>query len=88
MIRKIVKVINEQGLHMRPAGMISKVASSFKFCDIHLEYDGIIVNAKSVMSIMLSNIKKDEYIEIVCDGEGELIAMEELMELFDENFDE
>ena len=34
MVKKTITVINEQGLHMRPAGVLAKAASAFKDCNI------------------------------------------------------
>lgn len=48
MVAKEVKITNEQGLHMRPAGVFAKEMTKFN-SDVTLVYNGKRVNAKSVM---------------------------------------
>ncbi|MGC8866729.1 MAG: HPr family phosphocarrier protein [Elusimicrobiales bacterium] len=87
MIRKTVKVINEQGLHARPCRMISQLAMSYQ-CDIKLIKDGYEVNAKSIMGILSMAAPKDSIITIVADGIDEKKAVEEISHLFETKFDE
>ena len=50
-MEKKVTIINETGLHARPASMFVKKASEFK-SSVELIYGGEKVNAKSIMGIM------------------------------------
>ena len=60
MVSKTVVIKNEQGLHMRPAGVLAKEAAKYK-SNISLVFNGKKINAKSVMNIIvrcLSGYKK------------------------------
>jgi len=52
MMTKVLTVINRPGMHARPAANLARTASRFK-CDITIEKDGEIVNAKSIMGLMM-----------------------------------
>ena len=43
MVAKTVNVINAQGMHMRPAGLLAKAAAAHKECNVTLK-----VNEKTV----------------------------------------
>jgi phosphocarrier protein len=88
MVSKTVTVINSDGIHMRPAGMISKTATSFVNCNISLNSNGKSINAKTLMQIMASCLKKGNEVEIVCDGENEEAALSEISSLFESGFGE
>lgn len=78
---------NETGLHARPAGELVKLASTFK-SDINLTANGKTVNAKSILAIMSLGIKSNTEIEIECNGEDEEIAIEKIVEGFNNKFGE
>ncbi|GAH51710.1 unnamed protein product, partial [marine sediment metagenome] len=52
MVEKEVELVNEVGLHIRPASMLVEVANKFK-SDVWIEKDGQEANGKSIMSILL-----------------------------------
>ena len=52
MVSKTVTVINEQGLHMRPAGILAKAVAAHKDCKVTLHANGKTIAAKAVMQIM------------------------------------
>lgn len=70
MIRKKVKILDEKGLHMRPAKDLSQIAvtSSSK---VRIMYNESEYNAKSLISMLGAGIKCGSEIEIICDGEDE-----------------
>ena len=49
---RVVKIVNVNGLHARPAAEVVKVASRFK-SDITMVRDDLEVNAKSIMGVMM-----------------------------------
>ena len=49
---RVVKIMNVNGLHARPAAEVVKVASRFK-SDITMVRDDLEVNAKSIMGVMM-----------------------------------
>lgn len=81
----VVKVLNDEGLHARPAGMLVKAASAFS-SDIELLIDGDSANAKSIMSIMGLGLTKDTEVTITAKGNDAEAAIKELTSLFNNKF--
>ncbi len=87
MIRQKVTLKNETGLHARPASELVKLSNKFK-SNIELEVGEKKASAKSILGIMSLGIKVNTEIEIICDGEDEQTAMNEIIEAFNNNFGE
>ena len=51
-VQRSVQIVNEAGIHARPAAEIVKTAARFK-SDITIVKDGLDVNAKSIMGVMM-----------------------------------
>jgi phosphocarrier protein HPr len=83
----IVKILNEQGLHARPASMFVKTANKFK-STINIVHDSGVANAKSIINIMSLGLKKDEDIKIIAEGTDEKEAIEALKTLIESKFGE
>ncbi len=77
MVKDIIIIENETGLHARPATEISKEAMKYK-CDVKFVVSGKTLNAKSPLMIMAAGIKSKSEMEIICDGEDENEALENL----------
>ncbi len=77
MIRKDAIVINETGIHARPATVLVKKASTYK-CDIFFEVEGKKVNAKSMLGVLGLGVAKGSTITVEANGEGEEVAANEL----------
>ncbi len=75
-----VKILNDTGLHARPATLLVKKASSFK-CDVSIECNGKKVNAKSLIGILSLGATKDSEITIITSGEDEVEAVKDLVKL-------
>lgn len=77
--RKII-VQNETGLHIRPAGILSRAAET---CESKVEilYKYNIVNAKSLLNILSASIAKGDEIELRCSGPTEEKDMEKMLEV-------
>ena len=75
MVSKTVVIKNEQGLHMRPAGVLAKEAAKYK-SNISLVFNGKKINAKSVMGIMAFNPSNGMKVNIVANGEDEAEALD------------
>ena len=88
MLSKKVTVVNEQGLHMRPAGALAKAAAEFKDSKITLLANGKTVNAKAVMQIMAAGMKKGTEVEITVDGGAEEQALGTIAGMFENGFGE
>ena len=86
-MEKTVKILNEQGLHARPASIFVKTASKFK-STVSIVHGTGIANAKSIINIMSLGLKKDEEIKIVTEGADEKEAMAALVSLVENKFGE
>ena len=87
MTKKDIKIINELGIHARPAGMIANTSARF-VCDVKIIKDGMEVNAKSIMGIMTLAAGKGSVLTVVTAGKDEAKAMEAINDLFLKKFDE
>ena len=87
MIKREITIVNELGIHARPAGMIANTSSRF-VCDIKLVKDGMEVNAKSIMGIMTLAAGKGCIIEVTAKGKDEADAVKAIEDLFTRKFDE
>ena len=47
-----VRIVNSLGLHARPAAQLVRLASSFE-SEVELVKDGVPVNSKSIMGVMM-----------------------------------
>ena len=88
MVSKKVTVVNTQGMHMRPAGILAKAAASHKECKVTLNAYGKSINAKAVMQIMSASIKCGTEVEIICDGTEEQAVLDEIAGMFENGFGE
>ena len=77
MVKETFVIENETGLHARPATEIAKIAMKYK-CDVNLIVNGKTINAKSPLMIMSACIKYKTELEIICDGENEDLALEDV----------
>lgn len=80
-----VIVLNEEGIHARPAGVLVKAASTFA-SEIELLTDDDSANAKSIMSIMGLGLTKNTEVTIQADGADAEAAVKELTALFNNKF--
>ena len=83
----LVKILNQQGLHARPASLFAKTASKFK-STVSIVHGGGTINAKSIIIIMSLGLKKGEEIKIITEGVDEKEAMEALVSLIENKFGE
>lgn len=74
MMSQKVKVINPQGMHMRPAQLF--VAEMGRFdSTVTIIFKEKTINGKSIMNLMASCIRMDSEIEIRCEGPQEEQAL-------------
>lgn len=88
MVSKKVMVVNEQGMHMRPAGELAKAVKAHPDCEVTLKANGKTVKAKAPMQIMSACIKCGNEVEIVCDGADEQQVLNEIAGMFENGFGE
>ena len=87
MISEKITITNEQGLHMRPAGVLAKAATKYP-CSVKLVVGEKEINAKSIMMIIGGCIKGGMDVEVVCNGEREEEALAEIKQLAENRFGE
>ncbi len=87
MIRKEFTLLNRLGLHIRPAAQFTKIAARYK-ADVFLVRDGMRINAKSIMGVMMLAAGQGTKLELECIGEDEQGLCNELMELIENKFHE
>jgi phosphocarrier protein HPr len=85
MVEVEVKILNDEGLHARPAGVFVKTASQFK-STIQVEFNGKKVNAKSLLSLMSLGLTKDSAIRLHAVGDDAMTAVETLRKLVANRF--
>lgn len=86
-MKKNVTIINETGLHARPASMFVQQANKFK-SSVELIHNGEKVNAKSIMGIMKLGLAKGTEVTIETNGEDEELALNTIIELVESGFGE
>jgi len=77
MLLKELTVVDEMGLHARPASQLVAMANKFS-CAIDIESNGKKLTLKSIMAVMSMGIKCNESFTLHFDGEDETIAFDEL----------
>lgn len=87
MLKKELTIENRSGLHARPAAVFVEVADRFQ-ADIELGFDGIIVNAKSIIGVLSLGIGQGDLITLLIEGEDEQEAMETMVQLIEDKFGE
>jgi phosphocarrier protein len=80
-------IVNKLGLHARPSAMLVKAASRFE-SEIIIEREGIKVNGKSIMGIMMLAAARGTAIRLRIDGPDEEEAMGSLGDLIANGFGE
>ncbi len=85
MVSRTVTILNETGVHARPAAVFVKMANRFP-CEIFVEKDEQRINGKSIMGLMMLALTRDSRITIIAEGEKEADAVEALCKLVDNSF--
>jgi len=78
---------NKLGLHARAAALLVKTANHFE-ADVTVEKDGIEVNGKSIMGILMLAASKGTRITLKIQGKDAVQALQSLAELIDNRFGE
>jgi phosphocarrier protein HPr len=80
-------IVNPLGLHARPAAQIVRLATTFG-SDIWLEKDGMKVNGKSIMGVMMLAAECGSTIRIQASGDDAEQAIDAICGLVAEGFNE
>ena len=82
-----ITIQNKLGLHARAASLFVKTAEKFKG-RVEMEKDGIRVNAKSIMGILMLAAPLGSTVRISTEGESEDECLSALTELIERKFGE
>lgn len=78
---------NMLGLHARAAAAFVKVANRYQ-SDIEVEKDGVSVNGKSIMGVLMLAASKGTQIDVCVRGDDAEDALEALGKLIEDKFGE
>jgi phosphocarrier protein HPr len=87
MIERDATIVNQLGLHARPAARIVRLANTFE-AEIELSKDGVEVNGKSIMGVMMLAAECGSSILIRANGPDAEQAVAALAALVAEGFGE
>lgn len=87
MPERTVTIVNQVGLHARPAAQIVKLAAGFK-SDITLARDELEVNAKSIMGVMMLAAEQGAQLQLRAEGPDAEAALDALARLIADGFGE
>ncbi len=87
MVERTVQIVNKNGLHARPAAEIVKVSARFQ-SEITLMKDGMEVNGKSIMGVMMLAAECGASLVLRAEGSDAEPAVEALAQLIANKFGE
>ena len=79
MLSQEVKIINESGLHLRPAGVLTQTCIRYK-SEIILHYGERKIVGKSVLNVMAAGVKRGSTVLVECNGPDEEEALKAVVE--------
>jgi phosphocarrier protein len=87
MLKKDYLIINKLGLHARASALFVKTASRFS-AEVKLAKEGVEVNGKSIMGIMMLAASKGTTVSLTVDGTDEVEALQTIGDLIINGFGE
>lgn len=82
-----VEIVNRMGLHARPASEFVKLAGRFS-SEVTVEKDGLEVNGKSIMGVLMLAAEHGSTITIRAEGDDAGAAVDALSDLVAGGFEE
>jgi phosphocarrier protein len=86
-VERTATIVNQDGLHARPAAQIVRLAAGFD-ADIELAKDGLEVNGKSIMGVMMLAAEYGSAVRIRATGPDAERAADALAALVESGFGE
>jgi phosphocarrier protein len=87
MLQQEFLIINKLGLHARASALLVKTASRFS-SEVKLAREGIEVNGKSIMGIMMLAAPKGTTVRLTVEGQDEAEAMQSVGDIISNGFGE
>jgi phosphocarrier protein HPr len=86
-VERTVEIVNRAGMHARPASELVKLAGTFS-SEVRLEKDGLEVNGKSIMGVLMLAAEMGSQLRISADEEDAVDAVAALAALVGRSFGE
>ena len=87
MVERKIIIQNRYGLHARPAAQFVEIASKYD-ANVTISKDGVEVNGKSIMSVLILAAEKGNEIILRAEGKDEVELIQALVVLLEGKFDE
>lgn len=87
MLRKTIKVTNKLGLHARPSALVVRAATKYR-SEFFIEKEGMQVNGKSIMGVMMLAAECGSVLNLIADGVDEEYLLDEISALITSGFGE
>lgn len=87
MLKQDIEIINKLGLHARAAAKLVSTAAKFD-AEIMIGYPNQMVNAKSIMGVMMLAASKGKTVSITAEGAEAEAGMQEICNLINNFFGE
>jgi phosphotransferase system HPr (HPr) family protein len=89
MQKTLLTILNDVGLHARPAAEFVKLAANYQSSITirNVNSNSAAVDAKSILSVLTLGVEKGHQIELTCDGQDEMQAILAIRELIESDFD-
>lgn len=81
-------ILNALGLHARAAAQLVKIANRYARTETELACEGQVVNAKSIMGVLMLAAAQGMVVNVRCRGEGAASCLDEIRELIQNRFGE
>ena len=86
-LKRTVEICNERGLHARASAKFVKAASTFE-SEVKVTRDGVTVDARSIMGLLMLGAGPGASIDIEAEGPDADVAVETLAALVECRFEE
>ena len=87
LVQREVEIVNRAGMHARPAAEFVKTAGRFT-ADIRVEKDGLEVNGKSIMGVLMLAAEHGSKLRLSARGKDAEAAVDALSALIGRGFEE
>ena len=87
MIRQPITIQNQLGLHTRAAAKLVDTAKKFE-SKIELLFRERKVDCKSIMGVITLGAQKNNVVDMIIDGDDEVLALQAITKLVDDKFGE
>ena len=87
LVQREVAIVNRAGMHARPAAEFVKTAGRFS-ADIRVEKDGLEVNGKSIMGVLMLAAERGSRLRLSAKGKDAEDAVNALSDLVRRGFEE